>query len=133
MLYLATAFLCSLNRNYYIIEVYNDHFNLITPSFYGNKFAETETYFFEEIKSFEFEKGFYDWNAALLGTIIRMFIPAHFIGILFAYQYPYFSFTQKDDTKTEIKFLYNQDRLINSFEFIENKINHRHTVNNNHS
>jgi hypothetical protein len=127
--YFVIAFILTLNRDNKVVEVYNDRFNIITPSFYGNKFADTETYYFKEINNFEFEKGYYDWKAATLGEIARMFLPVVFMGILFAYKNPTITFTEEPEKKTNIEFSYNQDSLIKAIELIDTKIKTHKTTN----
>jgi len=121
LVYLFLAFISSWNRDNYIIEVYNDRFNLVLPSIYGNRFTDTQTYYFSSIKTFAFEKGYYDWKAAIFGEILRFFLPVHMVGILFAYKNPTIHFTieAKD---FNIKFSYNQDSLVKALELIDKKI-----------
>jgi hypothetical protein len=123
-LYFVFAFFFSLNQNNYIIDVDNDSFNLILPSIYGSKFTETQTYFFNEISSFEFEKGYYDWKAAILGEVFRLAIPVGFMGPAWAYKKPKISFTLKTEKKISVDFSYNQDSLMKAIELINEKVNH---------
>jgi hypothetical protein len=123
LLYFVFAFFLTLNKNNYIIEVCDENFNLILPSFYGKKFDQSETFYYSDMSSFEFEKGFYDWKAAILGELARIILSARFMGALFAYKKPKIYFSQKTGIKTSVEFYYNQEKLIKAIELINEKVN----------
>ncbi|MCW3083292.1 MAG: hypothetical protein JWP12_658 [Bacteroidetes bacterium] len=45
-----------MNTNYYILEVYEDKFNIIRPNFFSKFFAKGDTYYFDELSGFEYTK-----------------------------------------------------------------------------
>lgn len=123
--YFIFAFILTLNRDNKIIEVYNDHFNIITPSFYGKKFAATKTFYYKEINNFEFEKGYYDLNSAILGIILRLFLRVNSGS---AYKKPKISFADEKQKKITIELSFSQDSLLKVIEIIETKIVTKNTT-----
>ena len=119
------AFILTLNRDKKIIEVWNDHFNIITPSFYGNKFATTKTYYYKKINNFEFEKGYYDMNSAIIGMIVSLFLRANTGS---AYKKPKISFADEKQKKITIELSFSQDSLFKAIEIIETKIVSKRTT-----
>jgi hypothetical protein len=104
------TFMFSLNNNNYVIEVYKDHFKILLPSFYGNKFTQIETYYFKDISNFEFSKGYYDIKAAVFGELVRTVLPGVAIGALFAYQEPTLIFIDKTYINENISYRFKSNR-----------------------
>ena len=123
--YIIFAFIFTLNRDNKIIEVYNDHFKVITPSFYGNKFTSTNAIYYKEINNFEFEKGYYDLNSAIIGIIVRLFFSTYSGS---AYKKPKISFTNEKQKKITIELSFSHDSLFKAIEIIENKIETKNTT-----
>jgi hypothetical protein len=104
------TFIFTLNKDNYIIEVYPDRFNIILPSFYGKIFDQTTTYYYKDISDFEYSKGYYDLKAAVFGEVVRKVLPINNMGVMFAYQKPTLTFTDKTYKKENISYTFNSNR-----------------------
>lgn len=104
------TFVFTLNNDNFVIEVYDDHFNILLPSFYGTIFNQIETYYFKDITNFEFQKGYYDFKAAIFGELVNKVLPVTAVGAMFAYQKPNLTFIDKTYKKENISYRFKSNK-----------------------
>lgn len=54
VLVITVAFFVQLNWGFYVIRMYPDRFVICQPSMFGKRFEEEDTYYFADVKDFEF-------------------------------------------------------------------------------
>lgn len=113
-------FILTLNADNYIVEVFEDRFNLVLPSLYGDRFAKVNTYYFKEIQEFSFQRGYFHWTAAFVIAVLGLILPVR-LGPLFPYVDPNIYF-RTNDKEVTVYFSYNQNSLVKVLEYLGGKI-----------
>jgi len=121
------TFLIITNRKNYIIEAYSKYFKIILPSFYGKRFNIENSYFYEEVSEFVFERGNYNLVLAILGELTKLIIPVRASGFLFAYSKPKIRFNLKgkdNSTAEQIEVIVNDSNssFIKAIDLLPKKI-----------
>jgi len=113
------------NDNSYVIELYQNYFKVILPSFYGN-YLKTETkYYYRDVTNFIFTKSRFSVSEAIAGTIINIFIPFNLKGLVSANKKSRIQFNYYDGNNNEIDIVFSNEHptIIYAIDLIQNKLN----------
>lgn len=117
------AFLLTLNKSHFVITVYEDRFIISKPSLYGNRFAEIDTYYFDEISDIEYFPKETNVKTVMMGLIASELLKSGFKTFS---QPPVLRFNhtasgEKDPQNITYTFSQNNDSLIKGLEMIIEK------------
>ena len=114
------AVISTLNKLHFTVEVFKDKFNIIQPSFYGKRFDDVDTYYFNEISEFEYFKKETNFKTILLGILASRFVSTDSLS-----EPPVVRFknnSNNEEQTVSYTFRRSNSTLIKGLEFISTKL-----------